>query len=162
MQTVKMTSIPVSLTDLDLDSYVNNEQWFIENHASGTLRKNKRLGMASRKQYLEERTAFHFGWHFQMVPRSRVTFGDAITEGDCKAITEAGWHIDRYIKRCLLTDEHVEAKYLHVTLEDESVKEGIGIVFRSTYAQWIPDGHIVYAIVAEYDSKTDTWKINSL
>jgi len=57
---------------------------FIEKHASGTLRKNKHLGMVWRAQYLQERTAYEFGWGFECLPRSRVTFGDAYTEGDCK------------------------------------------------------------------------------
>ena len=39
---------------------------FIDKHASGTLRKNKALGMAWRAQYLEERTAYEFGWGFEL------------------------------------------------------------------------------------------------
>jgi hypothetical protein len=64
------------------------QQEWIDRHASGTLRKNARLGMRHRSQYMEERTAWEFGWEWQCVPSSRVTLGDAITEGDCSAITE--------------------------------------------------------------------------
>src|SRR5262249_9130124 len=38
---------------------------FIEKHASGTLRKNKSLGMVWKQQYLAERCAYEFGWGFE-------------------------------------------------------------------------------------------------
>ena len=62
---------------------------WIEEHGSGTLRKNKKLGMAWKAQYLEERIAYEFGWEFECQARSRIMFGDAYTEGDCSAVTEA-------------------------------------------------------------------------
>src|SRR5262245_35010849 len=91
-------------------SYSDEE--FIERHASGTLRKNRRLGFAWKSQYLEERVAFEFGWGFQCQPRSRVTFGDAITEGDCRQITEAGWVLDRYISRRPFPEDRFQVKYI--------------------------------------------------
>jgi hypothetical protein len=45
------------------------EEW-IDKHASGTLRKNKRIGFSYRAQYLNERVAYEFGWGFQILPRS--------------------------------------------------------------------------------------------
>lgn len=130
---------------------------FVEAHASGTLRKNKRLGMVWREQYLTERIAYEFGWTFQCLPRSRVTFGDAYTEGDVHAITEAGWHIERYIELSCFPEDRFETKYLTVEYKDGVKREGIGIIVRETSAIFVPGGHIVFAIVAEYDPARAVW-----
>lgn len=136
---------------------MKDEEW-IEKHASGTLRKNKRLGMTWRAQYLEERTAYQFGWEFQIQPRSRIMFGDAFTEGDAHAVTEAGWHIERYIETKVFPEDHFECKYINVEYADGTKHEGIGIIVRETSAQWLPKGHIVFAIVAEFDPVEQDWK----
>lgn len=132
------------------------DQW-IEIHASGTLRKNKRLGMTWRAQYLEERTAYQFGWEFEIQPRSRIMFGDAFTEGDESAVTEAGWHIERYITMNAFNEDRFECKYVNVEYSTGEKKEGIGIIVRETSAQWVPKGHIVFAIVAEFDTEAGEW-----
>lgn len=132
------------------------EDW-VETHASGTLRKNKRLGMTWRAQYLEERTAYQFGWEFQIQPRSRIMFGDAFTEGDASAVTEAGWHIERYLESKVFEEDFYQCKYINVAYSDGTSKEGIGIVVRQTSAQWVPSGHIVFAIVAEFDKASGEW-----
>lgn len=132
------------------------DEW-VDRYASGTLRKNKRVGMSWRPQYLEERTAFEFGWTFWCVQRSRVTFGDAITEQDNHAVTEAGWHIDRYIALSVFPEDRFEAKYVQVE-QDGGRREGIGIVVRQTSAPWVPEGYIVFAIVAEYRPRKQRWK----
>ena len=131
---------------------------FVERHASGTLRKNKRIGMVWREQYLHERAAYELGWAFECLPRSRVTFGDAYTEGDVKALTEAGWHIERYIEMSVFPEDHFETKYLNVEYKDGSTREGVGIVVRQTSAQFVPGGHLVFAIVAEFDPIKKIWK----
>ncbi len=124
---------------------------FVEKHSSGTLRKNKRLGMVWREQYLEERIAYEFGWGFELQPRSRLTFGDAYTEADTPAVTEAGWHIERYIELNVFPEDRFETKYVNVEYKDGRKREGIGIIVRETSAAFIPAGHIVFAIVAEFD-----------
>lgn len=131
---------------------------FVEKHASGTLRKNKRLGMAWRDQYLHERTAWEFGWVFECLPRSRVTFGDAFTEGDNKALTEAGWHIERYIEQSLFPEDRFETKYVNVEYKDDKKREGVGIIVRETSAPFVPAGCIVFAIVAEFDPRAQLWR----
>jgi len=134
-----------------------SDEAFVEAHASGTLRKNKRIGMAWREQYLHERTAYEFGWCFECLPRSRVTFGDAYTEGDVHPITEAGWHIERYIVRSVFPEDHVEAKYINVEYKDGKKREGVGMIVRQTSASFVPGGHLVFAIVAEYDPVKKLW-----
>ena len=131
---------------------------FVERHASGTLRKNKRIGMVWREQYLHERAAYEFGWTFECLPRSRVTFGDAYTEGDVHALTEAGWHIERYIEMRSFPEDEVEAKYLNVEYKDGAVREGVGMVMRQTSATFVPGGHLEFALVAEFDPKTQKWR----
>lgn len=130
---------------------------FIDRHASGTLRKNKRLGMAWRAQYLAERTAYEFGWGFECLPRSRVTFGDAYTEGDERALTEAGWLCERHITLATFPEDRYEVKYLNVDYGDDRRKEGVGLILRETSAGFVPDGHIVFAVVAEFDPVRKAW-----
>src|SRR5262249_23627742 len=130
---------------------------FIEKHASGTLRKNKHLGMVWRAPYLQESTAYEFGWGFECLPRSRVSFGGAFTEGDCQPITEAGWLCERYISLAIFPEDRCEVKYINVDYGEEK-KEGIGLIVRDTSASFIPDGHIVFGIVAEFDPLRKKWK----
>ena len=130
---------------------------WIENHSSGTLRKCKRIGFSYRTQYLAERVAYEFGFGFEIVPRSQITFGDAIAEQDCHPITEAGWHIERYMQLDVLGDRF-EAKYINVTRRDGTVAEGVGIIVRETSAPWIPAGHIVFSIVTEFDKQLGEWR----
>lgn len=134
------------------------EDDFIEKHASGTLRKNKRLGFTWRSQYLHERSAFEFGYPFECMPRNRVTFGDPYTEGDEKSLTEAGWHIDRYLTMSLFPEDYFEAKYISLEYPTNTFcREGVGIIVRQTSAPWVPSGFLLFAIVAEYDRPNRKW-----
>lgn len=133
------------------------EHEWIEQHGSGTLRKNRRIGFSYRSQYLHERICYEFGYGFEILPRSRIIFGDPFTEADCGPITEAGWHIERYIETNIFGDV-VEAKYINAEYDDSNKKEGVGIIIRETSAAWIPQGHIIFSIIAEFDPRTRTWK----
>lgn len=134
-----------------------SEQDWINVHASGTLRKNKKLGMAYKSQYLEERIAYEFGWEFEIQAKSRVSFGDAISEGDAHSVTEAGWHIERYMEMSIFPEDRVECKHIDVEYSDGTTKTGIGMILRETSAPFVPYGHIVFAIVAEYDKVKKEW-----
>lgn len=135
---------------------LSDNEW-IEQHGSGTLRKNKRIGFSWKSQYLHERIAYEYGFIWECVPRTWITFGDAITEADSHAVTEAGWHIERYIQHLIFQEDKVETKYIHVESKDGKKREGIGMILRSTSAEWIPPGHIVYCIVAEFDPIKKDW-----
>lgn len=131
-------------------------EW-IEDHASGTLRKARKLGFAWKDMYFDERVAHEWGWEFKMIPRSRLTFGDAYIEGDSPALTESCWHIERYLSLNPFPDSDAfEAKYVYV--EGSPNVEGVGIVVRRTSAAWIPTGQIVYCIIAEYCKESKGWK----
>ena len=130
---------------------------FVEKHGSGTLRKNRHLGMSWKDQYLSERIAYEFGWEFSYAPRSRIMTGDAYTEGDCSAITEAGWHMERYLNLSLFPEDIYKAQYIHVEERDGTRREGIGLVVEQTSAPFIPCGSVVYALIAEYHLNTKQW-----
>lgn len=133
-----------------------SEDEFIEQHGSGTLRKAKRLGTAWKSLYKEERIAYDFGWEFKCVPNSRITYNDAIAEGDCHSFTEACWHAERYIVRNPYSEDKFSFKYIIV--EEEGTKyEGIGLICRETSAKYIGDGNTVFAIIAEYDTVNHKW-----
>lgn len=146
IQACKALAKRVSIRTMDGDAW-------IEKHGSGTLRKNKRIGMSYRDQYLKERVAYEFGYGFEILPRTRVEWGVAITEGDCHAVTEAGWHIERYLEMSIFPEDYFECKHISVSTE-MGKRSGIGIICRQTSAPWIPAGYRVFAIVAQVD-KTD-------
>lgn len=126
-------------------------------HASGTLRKNRRLGFAWKQHYLDERVCFEFGWTFESIPRTRVLSGVPNTEGDCHSVTEAGWFIDRYMAMNVMGDQ-ITPCYLNVEYPDGTIRQGIGmIVDPQDRPSWLPGGHVVFAIVSEYDADQEKW-----
>lgn len=134
----------------------NTAEVFIDEHGSGTLRKNKRLGMAWKQQYLEERVAFEFGWEFECLPRTRITTGVAMSEGDNKSVTEAGWHADRLITLSLFPRDVYTVCYLIVEYQDGTRREGIGVTC-DTDVSFVPEGYVVFAILAEFSAATKEW-----
>lgn len=124
-----------------------SERDFVRDHASGSLRKAERLGFRTRKHYLEERVAFEFGGEFEVVPASRILVGEPLSEGDCKAVTKAGWYGDRYISACLFPGDRARVKYIAVERE-RAREEGLGLVITRTSASWVPQGHVVFAFIA--------------
>jgi hypothetical protein len=126
---------------------------FIAQCGSGTLRKAKAIGMNVQSHALYERVAYEFGYYFQACPERFVTWGEPRSEPDSKAITEVGWHVERYARVCLFPGDQIECKYIIVE-RDGVREEGIGIVVRATSAPWVPIGYIVFCIVAVYDPKT--------
>lgn len=130
---------------------------FIDRHASGTLRKNKKVGMKHRSQYLHERAAYEYGYGFECLPASRVTIGEAQTEGDCKPLTEVGWHCERFFERMLFPEDKAIIAYITVEEEGGKRREGVGLVMTHTSAPWVPHHHVVFAIIAEVDLKTHTY-----
>lgn len=131
-----------------------SETEWIDGYASGSLHKARQLGFAYRPLYLEERCAHDFGWTFRVLPRTRVTFGDALMEGDCPALTETCWFARRLIDRNIFPDsDKYEVKYIKTYKTDitgASDMEGVGVVVRSSSAAWIPCGYLVFAIIAEW------------
>ena len=146
------TELPAAIQKRIKMRTMSAESW-IENHGSGTLRKNKKIGFAWQKQYNAERIAYEFGYIFEICPKTRVLFNDPITECDCKAITEAGWFIERYLELSVFPEDYFETKYIIVEEPDGTRREGIGIIVRETSFQVAP-GNFIFAIVAEYDHKT--------
>lgn len=134
------------------------EDEFIENHGSGSLRKAKKLGTAYKALYKEERVAYDFGWEFKVLPNSRITYNDAIAEGDCSAFTESCWHAERYLQKNPFEDDIFELKYLIVEESETCRYEGIGLFCKQTNASYIGDGNTLFCIIAEYNTKTHEWE----
>jgi hypothetical protein len=78
------------------------------------------------------------------------------TKSDNHSVTEAGWHIERYVATRLLAEDYFKAKY--ITVEESGVVERGGFIVRETTAQWVLLGHIVYAIIAEFDKTAGKFK----
>ena len=135
-----------------------SEEEFIENHGSGSLRKAKKLGMAYKSFYLEERVAYEFGWEFVAVPASRVTTGIVMAEGDCSVITELGWHVERMRTLNEIPEDVFECKYISYTNEEDVITEGVGIYLSQTSAPWLPNGKAVFALFCEWDKEAGAWK----
>jgi len=132
------------------------QQEWIDAFASGTLQTSVKLGMAVRDFYLVERVAFEFGWEFEVLPASRVTTGVPVSEGDESAITEFGW----YAKRAnwnLFYGDKMAFKYVIVEYVDGTKKEGLAFVITETSASWLPKNHLLFALVAEFNTKTGEW-----
>lgn len=121
---------------------------FIESHGSGTLRKSARLGFNIQEAYLQERAQVEFGAGFEVVPGSRVTYSD-LKLVPAAALTELGWHAERMIEMRPFESDKFLCKQFEVEYADGRIREGAGILVEQTSAKWVPQGHMVFAIVAE-------------
>ena len=124
---------------------------------SGTLRKNSKL-MKYTDQLRHEALCQTLGWSWESVMSSYVNFNDAITEGDCHAITEAGWFADRWLANLMFFDDHYEFKYIIIDEPNGGRREGIGLICRACNIQWVQPGSIILCIIAEYDNINKKWK----
>lgn len=140
---------------------MNAHDW-IEAHASGTLRKNKRVGFSWTSHYRVERVAWEFGYELEMLPKTYVTFNDPISAGDCAASTETGWHVERMMERSMFPSDIFEVKYIIAEKaagkgKPPGRREGLGVLVKQTSAIWMPKGHLVFAFISMFDPETHTW-----
>ncbi len=130
----------------------------LSDRLSGTLKKGLRHKGLGRQLLFEETIAQVFGWRFEILPASYVTFGEILLEGDCPPITEFYWHLDRMIAFNRFDEDLYSGKYVIISNQDSTEKrEGLAIVLDQTSCQWIPDNNVVLALIAEYDPKTKCW-----
>ncbi len=107
---------------------------------------------------MEEAIAQVLGWEFKTIPSSYVTTGIPMAEGDCPAITEFGWHLDRIQAFGIWGADKYQAGWINVTNQEGIVEAaGLAIMLVETDISWIPNGNLVYAMIAEYDPKTKSW-----
>lgn len=124
----------------------------------GTFQKAKKIKLRHANHYMEERTAFEFGWLFETLPASRVRWGDAISEPDSPSITETIWHSNRYINFLNpFPEDKFELKSIEATYEGEVSKSGIGLIIRETSAQWIGNDKLIFAIITQWDPIKKTY-----
>ena len=144
----KMRSTP-------LKDWFNDED--LAGRLSGTLKKNNRVGFKVFDQLRHEAFCQTLGWTWESYQSSYITFNDAVSEGDCHAITEAGWFADRWLALNLFPEDKYELKYIIITMPDDAKREGVGLICRETSIQWIQPGSLVFCMLCEYSSKTKTW-----
>jgi cytidine deaminase len=144
----------IKMRDCKLNDWLTDP--FLSDRLSGTIKKNAKLGMKYVDQLRHEALCQTLGWTWESVQSSYLTFNDAITEGDCHAITESGWFADRWIALKMFREEHYECKYIIVDTP-EGRREGIGLICRQTLIQWCQPGSIIFCILAEYDYKNKKW-----
>lgn len=155
---IKTKKVPFEESNTVLDNLrTMSKEEFIENHGSGTLRKNTRLGMNTHSQYLEERIAYEFGWEFMMAPTSRVQIGATISEGDCHSLTELGWHAERYMARSVFKEDKISVNYITFSDIEGNTIEGNGLVINQTSYN-VPENHVIFAIVSLWNNETEAWE----
>lgn len=130
---------------------MSKEEWVANDYGSGTLKKGKKVGLRFVNHYLKERICFEFGWGFEVLPASRVRWGDGFTEGDCSPITETIWHATRLLTLWPYPEDEFEVKSIEATYEDKKTKTGLGFIVRKTSAKWVGNDKMIFAIVAEWD-----------
>lgn len=130
-----------SLRDMSKDEFI--EKW-----GSGTLRKSKKLGFDIQEAYLQERVRFEFGSGFEIIQRSRVTYSD-IKLVSSQALTELGWHAERMIEMRPFESDEFVCKQFEVEYADGRMKVGAGILVKQTSCAFIPQGFMVFSVVAE-------------
>lgn len=129
----------------------------LSDRLSGTVKKNAKLGMKVTDQLRHEALCQTLGWTWESVQSSYLNYNDAISEGDCHSITEAGWFADRWLNTQMFEEEYYECKYIIVDDHSGNRREGIGLICRNTLIQWIQPGSMVFCILAEWDSKNKQW-----
>lgn len=144
--TTATDSIPVNHPRVLLRNTSKEE--FIEKWGSGTLRKSHRLGFDTHDAYLQERIRFEFGIAFEIIQRSRVTYSD-IKLISSQALTELGWHAERMIELRPFDSDEFVCKQFDIEYANGTIKQGAGILLKSTSASWIPNGYMVFAIITE-------------
>lgn len=122
-------------------------EFWIQKNGSGSLRRAKEEGMRWYEMYLSERSAFEFGYGFQAVPDSRLTWGSALAECDSAPVTETCWWARRLrTKACL---DKIEVKHGRIDWGDGEAEEGIGILWRpAKHPHWLPRNRLLWAFTS--------------
>jgi hypothetical protein len=125
---------------------------------SGTLKKNASIGFKHISQLNHEALCQTLGWGFESAPTTYITFNDAITEGDCHSLTEVGWHVDRMLNIHPFDEDVFELKYIIIQDAAGNIeRQGVGVVLKETSIQWVMGGHLIFALLTEYDLVKQEW-----
>jgi hypothetical protein len=129
-----------------------SDEEFIDKKASGTLRKNSKLGFRYKDQLNAERIAYEFGYSFESLTSTRITFNDAMTTCDDSAITYSGWVAERYIslRKIIFPEDEYVVKYIIVERENGKREEGIALIIKRTSFPFVRKDHIVFSFLALY------------
>mgnify|MGYP003556521921 FL=1 len=100
--------------------------WIAE-HGTGSLRRAREEGMRWHNMYLAERVALEYGYGFDAVNASRITYGEALAEGDDAATTETCYWARALRYRAKRDNKALDYVVCHATLTEDERIEGIAI-----------------------------------
>ena len=135
---------------------------FIEKHGSGTLRKNYRLGFNVDYQYYHERVAYEIGYEFELfsidqknanIPGNHYSLEysfDVKSRPDDPVSTEVGWIVERHLTRNMFPEDKYKLAQL----------DGNIVLILTETSMDIPEGVIILAKVAAFDSHFDLQPVN--
>lgn len=110
------------------------------------------------EQLKSEEIAQVFGYGFEIMPTTYLNFNDAMSEGDCHALTEVGWHADRMIFLNPFGSDEFKVSYIVVQdINGNIERQGIGIILLKTSVKWISPGSCVFSLLTEYDPIKKEW-----
>jgi hypothetical protein len=125
---------------------MTTEEW-IQQFGSGTLRRAVEENMCWRELYLHERSAFEFGYGFEPISGSRITFGKALASADDPATTETCWWARVLRWRAIRDNRPAKVDVMYITISEEVTRESIGIVYYpETRPSWLPNDRVLVAL----------------
>lgn len=139
----------IALRQMSMDEFIDKY--------GGTLRKAHRQGLDVREHALKKRVQFEFGDAFECIPRSRVTDSNARSVPGAFSFTESLWHADRIQLVKVFPEDQYCLRYVKIARKDTEPTEGLALVVTETSAQFIPTGHLVLAVLTEYNTRTKNW-----
>ena len=153
---LKKTSSPglrLQVTMRETDLMKRLSMPVLSNRLSWTLKKNASIGMKHSNQLLQEALCQTLWRWFESLQTTYITFNDAITEWDTHALTEAWWHIDRLLSVHPFPEDVFETKYINIQDEHGNIiRQWVWVVVKETSVQWVRKWHMIFSILAEYDS----------
>ena len=130
-------------------------EW-MRHYGSGTLLRATQEQLAWNELYLHERTAFEFGYGFNLVHSSRFNRGKPLASGDDAATTETCWWARALRWRATRDKRPATITVMHGSVTDgEETHTGFGILYEpEVMPSWVPSGRVLWAFTT--DSKNQT------
>ena len=160
---MKTIVVPISEDSLKLPKRILKtrqiaKKELVDEHGSGTLKLNTKLGFSTGIQLDSEVFAYIFGYAFSFFKTENITIGESISECDEEAYTLTGRYFHRFNENRLFREDKFSIRFCHILEDGESVWEGICIVVEETSYPHIRQNSLIAAPIYEYDTKKEEWK----
>lgn len=134
---------------------------FIQLHGSKFLQLAEKVGLATSRRCLKERTCSVFGEKADCLPKSQVMIGPTfIPEEDSPEMLQAMKEISALMDDNVFGDV-IETLILDVTYFPNQKGEkrivGLGVRYKKTSAHFVRPGHVVFIIFARVNPETHEW-----